>query len=224
MMRNSNKKAWIACLLLAAAGRVAAQDTFKYPGCTDVTKANFTKVSLVDKTKDATLAEPIRFAVANDGSVYFAERGGSVKVVKPTGAIVKLGTIATFRTTQPLAPGQNNELGLTGLTLDPAFDTNHFIYTLYEPTSPDVMKLSRFTINGDVLDLASEKTLMTMPYQKDYCCHTGGGMAFDAKGDLWFSTGNNTKNPPTAGAATDYINEDEFNGEGDDQGHAANTN
>lgn len=210
-----------ACLIgLAALGRVGAQDAFKYTGCSDVTSANFTKVALVNRAKDASLEEPIRFAVANNGDVYLAERNGPIKVVKAAGTIVKVGTIPVYPTTSGLkknvAGNKNNELGLTGLALDPNFSTNHYIYVDYEPNTPDVMNISRFTLNGDVLDLASEKVLLSFPMQKDYCCHTGGSMAFDNKGNLFISVGDNLN------INDNYVNE--ANPVTDDQSHAANTN
>ena len=206
-------------LAIAAMGRAGAQDVFKFPGCSDVTKANFTKVALVDKTKNPDLDEPIRFAVAGDGSIYFAERSGGLKVMKPNGTIVKLGRVPSWPTDAPLKKNGSNELGLTGLALDPDFANNHQLYVDYEPVSPDVMNISRFTLNGDALDPASEKILLSFPMQKNYCCHSGGSMQFDSKGDLWISVGNNTRNP-----ANDQGYIDEAVPDGDDQGHAANTN
>ncbi len=100
--------------------------------------------------------------------------------------------------------------------MDPNFATNHFIYVDYEPANPDVMNISRFTLNGDVLDMTSEKVLLSFPMQKDYCCHTGGGMQFDNKGNLFISVGDNLNINDT------YVNE--ADAITDDQSHAANTN
>ena len=222
MMMNVKSGARALLLGLALFGRAAAQDTFKYAGCADVTRANFTKVTIVDKTKNADLSEPVRFAIANNGDVYFAERSGGLKVAKTNGSIVKLGSVPSFPVDEKLKISGNNELGLTGLTLDPAFETNHWIYVDYQPPSPDIMNISRYTLNGDVLDLASEKIMLSFPMQKDYCCHTGGDMKFDAKGDLWISIGNNTRNPSNVSDPKGYV--DESIPSADDQGHAANTN
>ena len=41
------------------------------------------------------------------------------------------------------------------------------------------------------LDLGSEKVLLKWPVQIHSCCHAGGGMAFDSKGNLYIGTGDN---------------------------------
>ena len=55
-------------------------------------------------------------------------------------------------------------------------------------------------MKGDSLELASEKILLEIPTQREQCCHTGGSMAFDAHGNLFLSTGDNT-NPHATGYA-----------------------
>ncbi len=212
--------------LVAIATQVSGQTSFTYPGCEAVTSANFELVSLVNKTKDNSLAEPVRFAVAKNGEVYFAERGGAIKVVKTDGSITKIGAISVFPIGSPLKKDQSgsDEMGLTGLTLDPNFETNHFLYVTYQPPSPDVMKVSRFTVNSNNLDLGSEKVLMSFDYHKNYCCHTGGDLKFDASGNLLISVGNNTRNPPDPSDAKAYVDESFAGGDANDQAHAANTN
>ena len=221
-MTNNDKCVLAGCLLsLAAISEVRAQDTFKYPGCADVTRNDFTKVTVVDKLKDPSLDEPIRFAVAKDGAVYFAERNGVLKAAGADGSIRTLGKIQVNPTSDRLRISGNNEFGLVGLVLDPGFEYNHQLYVTYQPASPDVTNISRFTLANGVLDPGSEKILLSWPVQKNYCCHTGGGMQFDAKGDLWLSVGNDTRNPGH-GNVIGYV--DETNPDADDQGHAANTN
>ena len=43
-----------------------------------------------------------------------------------------------------------------------------------------------------MLDLASEKIVLRVPVQREVCCHEGGSLAFDAAGNLFLSTGDNT--------------------------------
>jgi len=38
----------------------------------------------------------------------------------------------------------------------------------------------------------SKKVLLEVGTQREQCCHTGGGMIFDARGNLYLSTGDNT--------------------------------
>src|SRR3712207_3460880 len=76
-------------------------------------------------------------------------------------------------------------------------------------------------MRGDSLDLGSARTILEVPVQREKCCHTGGSIAFDARGNLYLSTGDNT-NP----FATGYAPIDERPGRGpwDAQKSSANTN
>ncbi|MEO6095825.1 MAG: PQQ-dependent sugar dehydrogenase, partial [Fibrobacteria bacterium] len=229
-MLNRGKAALVACVLsLGMAEMAAAQATLKYGTCADITQANFTKVVVVDKTKDANMDEVIRIAVAKNGDIYYAERAGNIKVAKTSGAVVKIGRIDVFPPTQKLnKPGStinnniNNEFGLVGLALDNNFETNRFIYVNYQAHNENEGRLSRFTVNGDILDPSSEKIIVKWQIQKDYCCHTGGDIKMDAKGDLWTTVGNNTMNRSDDKSELAYV--DESIEGANDQGHSANTN
>ena len=93
------------------------------------------------------------------------------------------------------------EDGLIGITLDPAFARNSWIYLFYsEPQTHrneagkkiGTNRVSRFSLTGEQLDLASEKVLLRIPTQREDCCHSGGSLAFDANGNLFASVGDNT--------------------------------
>ncbi|MFF2520574.1 ThuA domain-containing protein [Streptomyces liangshanensis] len=92
------------------------------------------------------------------------------------------------------------EEGLLGIELDPAFATNGWVYLHYTPHSGldrdkriAERRVSRFTLDPvtNKLDLASEKVLLKWPVQVHSCCHAGGGMAWDSKGNLYIATGDN---------------------------------
>lgn len=214
--------------VLGAVGIGRGQDKFSAPNCADVSQTDFTRVIVLDKNKDPNLDEVTRFAVAKDGSIYYSERGGTIKVVNPAGTVTTLGKVNSFPTTAALrlkVNNYNNEFGLVGFTIDPNIETNHFIYVTYQtPGTVDSTHLSRITITGNQLDMTSEKVLLAWPTQKNYCCHTGGDIKIDGKGDLWVSVGNNTLNPSagTDSAQSSYI--DTQYPDADDEGHAANSN
>lgn len=214
-----------------------AQPRWSYPNCPDITAADFRKVNLVTRdpsaTKtpnvtvtDNTITEPVRLSVAKDGRVFWVERGGKIKIWKPgpPATVLTAGSISVF-SKHPISPGQNGEMGVHGIVLDPDFANNKWLYLHYAPLSGgDVWHVSRFTMsssNPDQIDLGSEKVLITTPAQRRTCCHTGGAMMFDGKGDLWITMGNNTTNPSIS-AADGYVKEGDP--DADDQGHAANTN
>jgi len=99
--------------------------------------------------------------------------------------------------------GSGNELvkseeGLVGITLDPKFQENGWIYVYWMPhESIDRDKrigqrtVSRFTYDfaAQTIDQATRKDLLSWDTQIHSCCHAGGGMAFDNEGNLYVATG-----------------------------------
>src|SRR5688572_17805233 len=175
----------------------------------------FTKVVLTEK-----LNEPVELAVLPDERVLFVERRGAVKLYRPTTRSVT--TIATIPVSTKYTDSSDAEDGLLGLAADPNFATNGYVYMFYSPAGAAAKNvLARYMMKGDSLDLASAKTILEVPVQREKCCHTGGSIAFDARGNLYLSTGDNT-NP----FATGYAPIDERPGRGpwDAQKSSANTN
>ena len=82
--------------------------------------------------------------------------------------------------------------------------------------------LSRFTVTGDTIDLATEKVVLQVDTQRNTCCHAGGSMAFDSAGNLYLATGDNT-NPFESDAFTP-IDERPGRQDFDAQRTAGNTN
>ena len=148
-----------------------------------------------------TIVDPMELAVAKDGRVFWAERKGIVKMWLP--ATKTTSVIANI----PVFDGL--EEGMLGITLDPNFLKNGWIYlnhslpeTTNEGPEPHYRKdskgktgkirVSRYTLKGDALDIASEKTIIEVPVQREQCCHVGGSLTFDAKGNLYMSIGDNS--------------------------------
>lgn len=227
------------CLALTSLTVVSVEAQLKYEGCDDIgpNSAEIKKTILVGRVSggatpgvtavDNTLKEPIRVAVAKNGDVYWAEREGALKVYKAqTATVVNTGKLDVFfggagGLVHPSGSRSNNEYGLIGMVLDPNFTTNRYIYLEYAPKTDTSLYVSRFTLNGDVLDKASEKIILKIPQQRRWCCHTGGAMVFDFHGNLYITVGNNTRN--IEGEPVDaYLRESDP--DADDQGHSANTN
>nr|WP_030560779.1 ThuA domain-containing protein [Streptomyces aureocirculatus] len=100
------------------------------------------------------------------------------------------------------------EEGLLGIELDPRFEQNGWVYLHYTPharinreTHMAERYVSRFTFDEatDKLDLGSEKVLLKWPVQIHSCCHSGGGMSWDSKGNLYIATGDNNSSGFTDG-------------------------
>jgi cytochrome c len=154
----------------------------------------FTKVVLAEK-----LDEPVELAVLTDGRVLFVERHGFVSLYKPATGRVK--RIATIPVSTKYTDSSQAEDGLLGLAADPGFARNGWIYMYYSPAGAEPKNvLARFQMKGDSLDLGSRKVLLQIETQRLKCCHTGGSIAFDGKGNLYVSTGDNS-NPFAIGYA-----------------------
>ena len=153
------------------------------------TDASFDKVTLDDTTEN-----PMEIAVAANGDVYYVELGGRVKsYTASTGAVRQIGMIQVHR---------GNENGLLGITLDPNFATNRWLYLFYsvrEP-GPEIQRISRFTVGTDgMLDMSSEVPLLEFPHQRIICCHSSGSMTFGPDGNLYISTGDDSQHAESQG-------------------------
>jgi cytochrome c len=166
------------------------------------------------------LDEPVELAVLPDERVLFVERHGFVNLYTPaTGKATRIGTIPV---STKYADSSQAEDGLLGLAADPNFATNGWIYMYYSPAGSEPKNvLARYEMRGDSLDLSSRKVLLEIPTQREQCCHTGGSIAFDAKGNLYMSTGDNT-NPFAMGY--DPIDERPGRSPWDAQKSSSNTN
>ncbi|QHS59189.1 ThuA domain-containing protein [Chitinophaga agri] len=193
------------------------------PATLDYSKAKpeenrFTKVVLAEK-----LNEPMELTVLNDGRILFIERHGAVKLYNLK--TKQLKTIATIPVSTKYKDREGKESeaedGLLGLNKDPEFASNHWIYLYYSDPSKSQNILTRYTLNGDILDLKSKKVLLEIPTQREQCCHTGGSISWDAKGNLYLSTGDNTSPRATSYAP---IDERELRAPWDAQKSSANTN
>ncbi len=126
---------------------------------------------------------------------------GEVHVYDPkTKQVTKAAALSVFGN-----KGGGDELikveeGLLGIELDPDFLTNGWVYLHYTPHAKidrdkriAQRQVSRFTLDlaTNKLDPASEKVLLQWPVQIHSCCHAGGGMSWDSKGNLYIATGDN---------------------------------
>jgi cytochrome c len=162
------------------------------------TDGAFRKVILdTDRQMDGkwvdTLKDPMELAIAPGGRVFYAQRDGTIKMWKPetktTSVIARIPVFAGL------------EEGMLGIALDPNFAQNGWIYLNHSlPQSTldahgkkaGTIRVSRYTLVGDSLNVASEKKILDTVVQREQCCHVGGSLAFDSQGNLYVSVGDNT--------------------------------
>ena len=132
------------------------------------------------------VSEPMELALAKNGSIYYIERKGGVRKFDPnTGKGKLIGTVPVYH---------DYEDGLLGLTLDPDFDQNRWLYMMYSaPGKVFDYHISRFVLDSlGMLDRKSEKILLKVHEEHSESNHTGGSMAFDPHGNMLIAIGDNT--------------------------------
>lgn len=151
----------------------------------------------------AETGEPMTLAVLPDRSVLHTSRTGELRLTDSSGNTSVAGTVPVY---------SHDEEGLQGVGIDPDFAENRAIYLYYAPPmdTPDgdapetgtaadfakfdgVNRLSRFVLKEDgTLDLGSEKKVLDVKTSRGICCHVGGDIDFDADGNLYLSTGDDS--------------------------------
>ncbi len=164
---------------------------------------------------DASPTNPMELVVTPDGVVLYVELYGTVKKYDPaTGTVSVALRLDVFH---------EFEDGLAGIALDPAFESNGWVYLFYSPAGDEaVQHVSRFTFDGATISPQSEQVLLKIPVQREQCCHTGGSLAFGPDGNLFIATGDNTNPFESEGYAP--IDERTGRGAWDAQKSSANTN
>ncbi len=152
----------------------------------------FDPTRLEKETVVAGCVDPMQLEVLGDGQLLFIERAGVIRMVRyGTTQAAEVSTVGTL----PVAVF--GEVGLLGIAADRAFEKTGWIYLFFCPQSqPHTLRLSRFTIDGQALDIQSEVRLLEYPIDADGAIHMGGGLWMDDQGDLWLGTGDNC--PPIA--------------------------
>lgn len=147
------------------------------------------------------LDEPMQMDFMPDGRILFVERKGRIRIYDTkTNKILTVGNIPVsigYYDEDGTELQPTGEDGMQGGILDPNFETNGWIYLYYSPEGKRHHSiLARYEIKNDRLVKESMRLLLDVPNQRQSCCHLGGGMIFDAEGNLYLSTGDNTPNDP----------------------------
>ncbi|KQZ10949.1 hypothetical protein ASD23_02055 [Agromyces sp. Root1464] len=180
--------------------------------CTATDWDNFDKVPL-----DTETSAPWGIAIAPDERVFFTELvRGQVRIYDPA-----LQSTVTAATIPVYGDGEN---GMTGLALDPDFETNGWVYLYYSPVGTPVNRLSRFTMSGNTMQLDTEKVMLEVPATRvaGEIGHTGGTLRVDGNGDLWLSVGDDVV--PFESSGYTPIDERAGRGHFDAQRTSSNTN
>jgi glucose/arabinose dehydrogenase len=174
-----------------------------------VNPADFQQITLAKGEPE--MGEPMSMTVLPDRTVLHTARNGTVRATDAAGNTRVIGTIPVY---------SHDEEGLQGIAADPAFVSNRFVFLFYAPplstpagdapvggTAADfarfngVNRLVRYQLNTDLtINMASARTILEVATSRGLCCHVGGDIDFDAAGNLYLTTGDDS-NPFTDGYA-----------------------
>ncbi|MBL7870376.1 MAG: PQQ-dependent sugar dehydrogenase [Cyclobacteriaceae bacterium] len=204
-MRSVIQNVFLSCIFICACSTKNTNNEIT------ISKPEANRFTPVIITPPGSLDEPMAFEVLPDESAIIIERGGGIKKWDAgTESIKTMGYLPVFT---------HSEQGLVGMTLDPDFKTNHWIYLYYADASISKFFLTRWDLVNDALILESRKVLLEVPSDRESTSHTGGGMTWDASGNLYLTIGNNTGN-----SLYSQTDERPDRIQFDDQRGAANTN
>jgi len=195
-----------------------------------VNPAHFQQVELARGIGE--MGEPMSLAVLPDRSVLHTARNGTLRRTDAAGTTSVVATIPVYT---------HDEEGLQGVAVDPNFASNRFVYLYYAPplstpggdapvtgnestwaTWRGVNRLSRFTLST-TWQLGGEQTIIEVTADRGICCHVGGDIDFDAAGNLYLSTGDDT-NPFDSAGYSPVDERTDRNPAYDAQRSSANTN
>ncbi|MBV1854189.1 ThuA domain-containing protein [Catellatospora tritici] len=222
---EANFRAHLLGGIRTAAGAVTAD-------CGATVSSNFSQVTLAKGV--AETGEPMGLTVLPNRGVLHTSREGVVRYTDVDGNTKVALTLPVY---------SHDEEGMQSIKADPGFATNRWVYIYYAPplstpagdapstgTAADfapwngVNRLARFTVRADnTIDPATQVTVLDVPTSRGMCCHVGGDIDFDAAGNLYLSTGDDS-NPFDSGGYAPLDERTDRNPAYDAQRTAANSN
>ncbi|MFF3837607.1 PQQ-dependent sugar dehydrogenase [Streptomyces sp. NPDC001930] len=140
------------------------------------TAAEAAKAAKITLTHVATARNPIAGAAGPGGTVWIAERAGTVRVLGPKGLGEPVLDISAETTT-------DGERGLLGIAFDPARTHLYISYTNLEGTST----IDEFAVRKGKLRPETRRTVLTQT--QPYANHNGGDIKFGPDGYLYIAFG-----------------------------------
>jgi glucose/arabinose dehydrogenase len=124
------------------------------------------------------LSFPSNMAFAPDGRLFFAEKDtGDIRVIEDGRLLPE-----PFAHIDVLSAA---EQGLLGLALDPAFDTDPWVYIYYSDPVAHINRLARLRTDGGSVE--RQPLLDALTTENGY--HNGGDIVFGRDGELYLSVG-----------------------------------
>jgi glucose/arabinose dehydrogenase len=139
---------------------------------------------VVDRTVFVSgLNNPWDLVFLPNGELLFTERAGRLALRRTTGTVITVAQIADVVV--------GGEGGLLGVTIDPDFATNRFVYTCFSSRlsgTPD-NRMVRWALSADGTQLGDRRDIVIgLPYANGGR-HSGCTPRFGPDGQLWIGTG-----------------------------------
>lgn len=135
----------------------------------------------------SAISSPTVMDFAPDGRIFVAQQTGALRVIK-NGTLLATPFLS-------LTVNSTGERGLIGVTFDPDFVTNQYVYVYYTVPAAGANapfnRISRFTANGDVALAGSEQIILNLDPLSSATNHNGGALAFGPDGKLYVAVGDN---------------------------------
>jgi glucose/arabinose dehydrogenase len=172
----------MALTVLACVGALLALPTGPAEGAATL-PTDFTDSPFV-----SGLTSPTDMEFAPDGSLFVTEQAGSLRIARPDGTLTTFLDIST-------KVDSNGERGLLGLTFDPRFSTNGYLYLYYTrkatSSTPVHNRVVRVRARGEKVVSGSEKLIFRLGNLSSATNHNGGAIHFGKDGKLYVAVGEN---------------------------------
>jgi len=168
----------ILSLLLGLVVFVGATRLVRAPLDTNTDELVGDDVTLTRQTVVGELNKPWGIATLGDGTILFNERAGSLQAFRDG------------LTTEIVTPGDldaRGEGGLLGLTVDPLFEENKYIYMCYNTT--DDVRVVRWQLDLESLEVSNETVVIDGMPTAASGRHSGCRVDFGPDNFLWVATG-----------------------------------
>jgi glucose/arabinose dehydrogenase len=133
-------------------------------------------------------------AIAPDGRVFVGQQHGHIEVIENDQQLDD--------PILELAVSEGGERGLLGITFDPQFESNNFLYVYYTTQdAPIHNRVSRFTMQGNSVIDGSEVSILDLE-ELGAINHNGGGIHFGSDDMLYVAVGDNAVSSNSQSAAT----------------------
>jgi glucose/arabinose dehydrogenase len=172
----------MALTVLACVGALLALPTERAQGAATL-PTDFTDSPFV-----SGLTSPTDMEFAPDGRLFVTEQAGSLRIARPDETLSTILDIST-------KVDSNGERGLLGLTFDPRFSTNGYLYLYYTrkatSSTPAHNRVVRVRARGEKVVSGSEKLILRLENLSSHTNHNGGAIHFGEDGKLYVAVGEN---------------------------------